>query len=509
MKESRKKGWEYPAVIFAVISSYLAARLLQLYYNSDRMNSLQLSVLFFLAIGAIVVIRYMLSGQRTDKEDKEDKENGQVVTLIILMGLALRILYMLYTSCEVRSHDLWELSTDSYGHAAYILNIMQLKQLPQSNMVQFYQQPLFYLCGAALSGIVNGLLQCSETYHLVDATKVVSCIASCISLLVSREIFGECHLTGKGLCRGMMVVSFLPVYFLTGGRVCPDALAGMFMLLAFLYTIRWSRVQSWKNTIVLALIYGLGVMTKISCSALALVTVLVFLKFLWNAIQSEKRGMVRKNMDRKNMAGLLLRYIVFGCISLPLGLWYGIRNYIRFDQPLLYVVELTEDNSLYTGNISLFRRIVTIDWRNLLQSPYTAVREDYNLPVYALKSSLFGEFQYDVPEWTPKALLFFASLLSVFCVIALIRYATGYFKGKEKGQSCNLALLAAAIFYGSILSFYIRYPFGCSMDFRYMLFLPVPIAAILGKTEWKSDTTGLYLDFSCIGFMVFSCLMFC
>lgn len=497
-RTGERKLLEYGTVILTVACSYLVSRLFRLENNAAGMSCLRMVVLFLVTVGAVVVTRYLLTEKSLQRED------NQIIVLIMVMGTAVRIIYMLYTACTTRSHDLWEISTDSYGHAAYILHIMQLKQLPQSNWIQFYQQPFFYFSGSVVSGIINGILGCNDPYYLVDATKVVSCIASCVSLMAGREIFEECHLTGKGLCRSMLLISFLPVTYLTGARVCPDALAGMFMVLAFLYTLRWLREQSWKNTIVLAFIYGFGVMTKISCAVMALFTGIIFIGCFWKAIRLK-----REKKDNQSWKSLMVRYLVFGCISLPLGLWYGIRNYVRFRQPLQYVVEIPKTNSIYTGDISLFRRILWIDWKNLLDSPYTAVREDYNLPVYAVKSSLFGEFQYEVPLWLPRTLLFFACLLTAFCVVAIVKYGMDLYKGQKKEQNCNLALLAAVIFYGSILSFYVRYPFGCSMDFRYMLFLPVPIAAILGKTQWKYPATGLYLDLCCIGFMAASCMMFC
>lgn len=60
--------------------------------------------------------------------------------------------------------------------------------------------------------------------------------------------------------------------------------------------------------------------------------------------------------------------------------------------------------------------------------------------------------------------------------------------------------------------FYLRYPFGCSMDFRYMLFLPVPVAVLFGRweafhnghTEAVQRLAGLWS----IGFAISSCLMY-
>lgn len=487
MKLRENKILQYAAVIITVLTAYVLARAAGL--ENKGYGSLRLVCLFVMVTGMIVLIRYFR--YLTKGEDTEAK---QVVGLILILGVILRITYMLYTPCTVRSNDLWELDTNSYGHAAYILNIMLNGQLPPHNFIQFYQQPLFYLLGAAASWVVNGILGTFDNYSLVDATKTVSCIASCVSLLAARSIFMECGLSGKGLYKALIIIAFLPAFFLSGGKVAPDALVGMFMILALLYTIRWMKDKSWKNTILLALIYGCGVMTKISCATLAVGTAFVFLISFINAVK------------KKAWQNLLQKYVVFGMISLPLGLWYSVRNYILFRQPLNYVLRQPDDGELYTGYKSIAQRILVLKLDNLFADPYTKVTEDYNLPVYALKSSLFGEFRFENWGLIVVLLLMFAFLLSAFCVIAVIRCIR--YQRKEKW--CMFMLLAAVLFYGSIALFYLGYPSGCSMDFRYMLFLPVPMAYLFGKCELFSEKNWeRYTEICCLGFAAISCMMYC
>lgn len=487
MKVWKNAAVRYLAVSLLVILFYTGLQMLGLEENG--MELFRTVVLIYMLAGMVFLIRCL----RYASGDKAWEQN-QVLAVLCSMGILLRITYMLYTPCTVRSHDLWQLDADAYGHAAYILKLMQRGQLPETNAIQFYQQPLFYLLGSAVSYVINGITNTSDAYHLVDATKTVSCAASCISLLVSEEIFVECGLSGKSLYRAMFIMTFLPAYFLSGGRVGPDSLAAMFMLLAFLYTMKWIKEKSWKNTIVLALCYGCGMMTKISCAVLALFTALIFLVSFEKAIREG------------SWKPLLLKYVVFGAISLPLGLWYSIRNFVLFQQPFNYVLEIPKDHYLYKGNVSVAQRILVIKLKELFSTPYANVRENYNLPVYALKSALFGEFSFENWGWISGLLLFFAFLLSAFCVLSIVWWA----KENRKEKWCRLMLLAAGIFYGSILFFYLRYPFGCSMDFRYMLFLPMPMAYLFGRCKWlEKGNLSLYADISCIGFAITSCMVFC
>lgn len=444
--------------------------------------------LFGSMIAMVVLISTFLE---VDQEKTVFPEKA--VWLLMGLGVLLRISYMLYTPCNVRYHDLGELDINSYGHAAYILNIMQEGKLPQTNMGQFYQQPLFYFLGSGISRIINGILGTFDSYHLVDATKVISCMASCSSLLIAKAIFEACGLSGKGLYRALILIAFLPAYFLTGGSVGTDALAGMLMLLALLYTIKWIKCKSWKNTVLLALIYGCGMMTKISCATVAFVTAIVFFIHFLCAVKQHA------------WKPLLLKYVVFGCISFPLGLWYSIRNAVRFGQPLSYVLEISKENPIYKGDISIFRRIFVMKLSNLVENPYADVWKDYNLPVYALKSSLFGEFRYGCWNGLPVLLLALAFLMACFCVIAMVEGI----RTRRKARWFMLMLLSAVIFYGSIVVFYIKYPFGCSMDFRYMLFLPVPIAYIFGSCElFRRKKWECFTDGCCLGFAVVSTILY-
>ena len=41
------------------------------------------------------------------------KEQNASIRLILCIGLCLRIFYLLYTPCEIRSNDFWEIRSDS------------------------------------------------------------------------------------------------------------------------------------------------------------------------------------------------------------------------------------------------------------------------------------------------------------------------------------------------------------------------------------------------------------
>lgn len=416
-----------------------------------------------------------------------------LVKRILFMGIVMRIGYTLYTGCTVRAHDIWMDTPDVHGHEDYILHLLEYGNLPDSNDVQLYQQPLFYILGATVSKGINAVLGAGSAYELVDAAKVISCLASCCSLFVAKRTLEVCGLKEKGLVRGMILMAFLPAFYLSGGNVTSDMLSGLFLMLAFLFTIYWWKNPSWKHTILLAVIYGFGMMTKVSMGVMAVATAIIFLIALVRALQ-EHRG-----------KKLVKKYCVFGLISLPLGLWFSVRNYICFGQSLFYIMPLSKTSEIYTGDHSLVERFISLDIGNVLKTPYADAWSDCNLPVYQLKSSLFGEYSFDVGMIVPTLLLLSAAVLAVFCVAAFVKMI----RERTWTMPQKFAWMTAIWMYLSSIWFYYRYPFGCSMDYRYLLALTLPVAVVLGSCRFHSQKVELWLDLTCGGFALGSCLMYC
>lgn len=418
----------------------------------------------------------------------------KVISSVILAGFVMRIGYMLYTPCNVRSHDLWEFNTEGYGHAGYILCLIQDKMLPQNNIRQYYQQPFFYIASSLVSRLIHSITGSDDPYALVDAAKTVSCAASCMTLLLAEKLCSMFGLEKREKLVTIVIAAFHPAFYLSS-RVTPDMLVTFLMTVALIYTFKWYDSPDWKNTLILAVTYGLAVMTKLSAGVVALFTAAVFIVKLIQLIKEKKFG------------HLIPKFIVFGIISLPIGLWYSVRNYIKFGQEIGFVLKAGgEDSRLYVGNRSLFQRFVVPDFKNLLSTPYADPGDDYNLLVYSLKTSLFGEFTHSVPAFVPVLLMYSALIL---CVISLIGAASAVKHIKEDKKTAVLAGVCA-LFMISIISFNIKFPHACSMDYRYMTFVTIPFAVLISKflmrTENKKFRALLYSSlavYSCA-----SCLMY-
>lgn len=383
------------------------------------------------------------------------------VKYIIFAGIVMRIGYMLYTDCTFRSHDLGVADLTGTGHASYILTLIRTGSLPLSNEGQFYQQPLFYIIGSGVSRVLNGILGSDDAVGYVDAAKTVSCLASCFTLMLTDRLCDEIGLSGRGKAVAMSVTAFTPAFYLTA-RVTPDALAALFMVSALLMTVIWSKNTSWRNTLLLALIYGFGVMTKINVGSVAVITAGVFVM------------QAAKAMSEKRLLPFAARLAAFAGISLPLGLWYGVRNYLRFSQPLTYVPEFM--NSMASvREFSLPNRFLYPRLQELSHL-YANLYEDCNMPLYCLRTSVFGEFGYSVPTVLPAALLITAGLMAAVFAAAFI---SRLFKRKA-GAGKRIIMASLAVYCTHMAVFYLRYPYPFSIDFRYLLFAAVAAAVIIG-----------------------------
>lgn len=461
MNQIKKTSVATAVIVIAVIASYVVAHLTGAQQSRLYIKIAMCTALALTAVIASVNVRTMTC---------HDIHYYDVIIIAIMAaGIIMRIGYMLYTPCNIRQHDLWGFDADAGGHAAYILNLMQYHRLPLSNKLQFYQQPFFYIAGSLMSLVVNSILNTSSAYELADAARTAACTASCLMLPASDALCRECGIGGRGRVISTALVACSPVFYMTAGMLTPDSLSTLLMVLAVLYTIKWSNDCSWKNTVLLAVIYGLGVMTKVSVGVIALFTAVVFVIRLVKTVKT----------DAKQWKMLMLRYIVFGLISMPLGLWYSVRNYRMFGQPIGYVLDIGGSRSkLYTGDRSIAARIFTFSIDNIMKGPYADVFNDYNAPAYYLKSSLFGEYRYEVPAIIPAVLLFAALFITFIAVVAVIYQLIHL---KNKSIAYYAVPVVSVLMYASVTYFYMKYPYGCSMDYRYMGLLSVMAGAALGR----------------------------
>lgn len=467
--------------------------------NPDRIQPIMFGCIGSCLLAAII---YGVKKQFTWKE---------AVTLLIAIGFVMRIGYTLYTPIAIRYHDVGYLSLKGSGHAGYILQILRNHQLPPTIKFEFYHPPLFHFLAALMCGMLEQVVQFADDGQVLEAGKIISCVASCWSLLLVPSICRHLKMNQRATCIAVAIVALFPNCYLLAGRLNNDSLCVYFMILAILYTVRWYEEQTWTNTIVLAFAIGLGMMTKLSAGIIAFFTGPIMLIILY------------RRFRENNWLSLFGKLSAFGVLVFPLGLWHSIRQYIVFKQPFGYVLEISKDEEIYKGYVSPLKRFFDFTLSNLFDPLYCHPQKDYNINEYIIQCSVFGEFEYEMQEFLPKLVADCIPRVLVGVNIIMVGfslYAMYDILVNGKKLNCMLRFGVPAIWaivYGFYIQFNIKYPYGCTMDYRYIVPTVFTGAICIGtvydklcmKDTWKVRLARSVMIASTSIFCIFSILMYC
>jgi hypothetical protein len=388
----------------------------------------------------------------------------KVVFLLVVAGCILRIGYTLYTHAFVRGHDIGINNGDGNGHWAYFYHILN-GNLPPNNEYQFYQPPLYYMVGAVFIRIMMAIKGANEWNGFEYIPQMVSCVCSIIVMLTTVKIMDKLNIKKTVQIIPIALLAVYPAQIMTAGRMNNDSMVQMFMVLALYATLCWHKERKMSNIIFIALAIGLGMMTKISCGIVAFVTGPVMIYHFVKAVKSKEKDEIKN---------LIIQFAVFVVICFPLGLWYGIRNYVEFGQPLNYVAILDQRMPIYNGNEPFVKRWITFPLFHFYEAPYTDMNNDTNIWMILIKTGVHGEFTWEnlssFLAWTLDYVHLFLMLISmaaiVFCMV----------KNKELDKTAKFsAFWIWALMGVSYIQFNISYPYACTPNFRYVL--PAQIAA--------------------------------
>jgi 4-amino-4-deoxy-L-arabinose transferase-like glycosyltransferase len=381
----------------------------------------------------------------------KNKKYLKILIIIEILALIFRLAYIIKTPYTSKQHDL---------DLSYILTIYETGHLPETNEGQYYHPPLHQIIGAIFLRIENLFVNNITTNIAGESLQFLTVIYSMILLYIIYNIVKEIKLKEKYILFVMFIAAFHPTLIILSGSLNNDELCLVLIMWTMLRLIKWYKKPNIKNIIFLAIITGLAVMTKTNGGIVAIPIIYVFLLRLYREI--------KKSKNKLNIVAKYIKlFIVFGIIALPIGLWYNIRNYILFNQPILYVLD-PKVSSLYVGNYSMSQRL--IPFSKEIFDMYCHVYEDYNIPIYVLKCSLFGEFIWSINSITNLYYIFaiicnlIFYIFSLYCIIKNIIK-----KNKRRKIYQNIFFL---LFITNIISFIlmnIKLPYGCSMDFRYIV----------------------------------------
>lgn len=446
---------------------------------------------------AVLLVLYFLT--RNGVRWKEQR----ISLLILGCSFFLKFFYTYYTSIYTRQNDVGNFTGDSegIGHSGYIEYLLFNHHLPDFDprgRWQFYHPPLHHAISAVWIWLSENLLGVGYD-PARESLQTLSLFYAMAIVITGYRILRHFKLKGMALYAPLLILAFHPSFILFSGAINNDALSVVFIMGAVLCTLKWVENQTLKNILKIALCIGLGMMTKISAAVVAIPVAVVFLIVL-----------IQK--CRQKQWGIFGQYGLFAVVCVPLGLWYGIRNLVKFDVPITYVQEMSEKSSQYLGKQSYLSRITDFSPKQLesvfeqwIQSDGSGYCE-YNPLIAILKNSLFGESvrESNFPEgsfFVKLAVPFFwlgvllAAAATVCIVVFCIRKCG--MNGVQKTFLVSFWVLLMINLY------YLAYsaPFTCSMNYRYItptcvigaLFLGVAVQELLNgkKTCCKPLAAGL------------------
>ncbi|WP_405343760.1 ArnT family glycosyltransferase [Ruminococcus sp.] len=438
-----------------------------------------------------------------------------IIAVLIALGIAIRFVYVLYTGVVDRQHDVGDF-TSTIGHAGYIKywyeNGLKLPDFDVRSYWQYYHPPFHHWTMAALLKLLTMLGVSFDKAS--EAIQILPMLYSSLTMIVSYRVFRMVKLKGNPLIAAMAIICFHPTFIIFAGSFNNDMLLMLFMMAAILWGLRWYREPVMRNIIPLALCIGLGMMTKLSGWMVAPAVAFVFLIVLIKNIKKPLK--------------YIGQFAVFGIICVPLGLWWQVRNLLKFHIPLTYVPDLGSNSVMYSGNMPLAQRLFSFGNGQLdfvygsitfVGAPYN----EYNPTLGLFKTAMFDECANSINDvHFPQIHVTGPILFWISVVLFLISFVCFIVSMIRKSDSMNgIERLYFSITFAVILvSYYLfcfAYPLSCTYNIRYAMPL-IPLCAmglalVLQRSESSQKPIATWLRramyalcaaFCCMSYVVYT-----
>ena len=449
---------------------------------------------------------------------KKELTAEKFIIIVFLLAMIIRFCYLLVTSPNTRQYDTYSGNYD--GHEAYAWGLYEDFQMPQTNDYQFYHPPLNAFLQAMFMHLTNGLTRLyssifgaseyfmkafndgkpdwlnSYRFYLYGTCQILAYMYSVIIMIFGLKILKLIGLKGKNLVFWFAFFALFPRHIISSATLNNDHLAYLFTIAAAYYALKWwIKTKSLKDILICAVMIGLGISTKLSAATVCLPIGLIF---LYELIIS-----LKKSIASLPFKEILKQYSLFLLVCAPIALSFIVYAKIKFNQPIGFVFSNLND-ALSTKDISIFERfVVSFDKNEYFYTMYlrpfynstTDINNNHNLWNYLIRSSLFGEFSYWQGEnfaflaiclMTVLPVISIAMLIIMFVVRAKRKYAKiGYswlnIGVDQKALYFGMALMLTQVL--SMIYFYLRMPYSCTMDFRYILPSIISFALIFSNFE--------------------------
>ena len=405
----------------------------------------------------------------------------RLLFLIFLFGVVMQLDYMLITPYNYRQHDVF--SSSNAGHQGYAWTIYTTGQLPtqvdsQGYLdYQFYHPPLNACMQALMMHLSKPLMNLynsvfNSSYYVTDdmnslfqTSEILSCFYMNIAIYFGLKTINLLHIENKYKIPGIIFICLFPALIILAGQENNDPLCVMNCFIVIYFTVKWWENHSYFNAAMIGLFTGLAMMAKLSG---ALIIVPAFIIFLIELIEK-----IRK---KEKFSFIIFEGLIIVALAAPLGLWFSIYAGIRFHQPFGFVfANLT--SKLYVGDHNAWERFINIfDFGDMSATFWGNTFVNYNLPNFLIKSALFGEYSFMHADHLALFAMIFHYLFvygSFFLIIVYLIYS--------KKEQLIYKIIFGSLVVSQLLAqlyFNIKMPYGCTMDFRYIVPIIIGMAGL-------------------------------
>ncbi len=425
---------------------------------------------------------------------------------VILGALAVRLLYLSVTPWSMRGHD-------AAGHLDYVDYLIRNFASPSSREgFEFYHPPLYYVLAAVPTGLLQlaGAGRAFALSVLQFLSLGLNMVFVAVSLATLRDWIGALgserqnprllrlrpggwsRAVGSGksvpvsliLAVAGALFAFWPSGIIHSVRIGNDALLYPLFALGVFFLQRWVRQGNDRELIRAALMAALAVLTKTNGVVLAALMAAVVLT-RWLADPGRFRvGEIRAWFRRILVSGVI-------CLAgLTVAHAPRVVEAARGENRNLLVANVsTLHSGLRVGNnISNY---IWFDARQFVTVPFTSPWDDgkgrqlfWN---YLLKTALFGEFSYDSPFLRNLGVL----ISLVFLALTLYAAAFPFVIGRRDLRLGRVLFADFFLLFSAAVVFRILIPYASSNDFRYILPVLCPAAALYGYAIYGFARRGM------------------
>ena len=407
---------------------------------------------------------------------------GEVVYLIIYLSFLFRAMYALFNPIGnvSRQHDTI-VFTNGGGHLGYIWYIWAYGKIPSVDprtLWEFYQPPFYYLiCGYWVKIYTFLRVPALEAAENIQLFSLFCVTGTAIALDEIIRIMGG----KRQRILAAIMFALCPLFTYLAGSVNNDSLLLLLFFLSVYTIILWYERETLRLLIIAAVCTGLTVMTKISGSLIAVPILFLF---------------VMKLITKKDLKKLC-QYILFGLISVPIGLWWNLRNTLRFQMPFVYFHEASRESVQFIPNYSVSQRF--FDLKGQLNHPYIEILNsnkdvDHNIFVSTLKTTVFTSSSDVMISIVTQIIGWILLILTIIVLVwMVIDYFFSIFRSLKKRNDlmkmeyCMVWILTVFSQVGFYLYFNLAHTFVHNMHARYIMPAIVSLIILWSFMEHFND----------------------